>query len=130
MKRIGAIMGKYDDLMAKYKQEKQTQKAKQLSAPLRGAVSAANSAMLNWGDELYGGLGALGAAVTGNDIGQAYQENRDLIRGIDTSFREEYPNTALGTQIAASLPATIYNPLPLKTSNLALTGLQTNRATK
>ena len=117
-------MGKYDDLMAKYKQEKQTQKAKQLSAPLRGAVSAANSAMLNWGDELYGGLGALGAAVTGNDIGQAYQENRDLIRGIDTSFREEYPNTALGTQIAASLPATVYNPLPLKTSNLALTGLQ------
>lgn len=117
-------MGKYDDLMAKYKQDKQTQKAKQLSAPLRGAVSAANSAMLNWGDELYGGLGALGAAVTGNDIGQAYQENRDLIRGIDTSFREEYPNTAIGTQIAASLPATVYNPLPLKTSNLALTGLQ------
>ena len=117
-------MGKYDDLMAKYKQEKQTQKAKQLSAPLRGAVSAANSAMLNWGDELYGGLGALGAAVTGNDIGQAYQENRDLIRGIDASFREEYPNTALGTQIAASLPATVYNPLPLKTSNIALTGLQ------
>ena len=117
-------MGEFDDLMAKYKQEKQTQKAKQLSAPLRGAVSAANSAMLNWGDELYGGLGALGAAVTGGDISQAYQENRDLIRGIDTSFREEYPNTALGTQIAASLPATVYNPLPLKTSNLALTGLQ------
>lgn len=117
-------MGEFDDLMAKYKQEKQTQKAKQLSAPLRGAVSAANSAMLNWGDELYGGLGALGAAVTGNDIGRAYQENRDLIRGIDASFREEYPNTAIGTQIAASLPATVYNPLPLKTSNLALTGLQ------
>jgi hypothetical protein len=117
-------MGKYADLVAQYKQEQQTQKAKQLSAPLRGAVSAANSAMLNWGDELYGGLGALGAAVTGNDIGQAYQENRDLIRGIDTSFREEYPNTAIGTQIAASLPATVYNPLPLKTSNLALTGLQ------
>lgn len=117
-------MGKYADLVAQYKQEQQTQKAKQLSAPLRGAVSAANSAMLNWGDELYGGLGALGAAVTGNDVGQAYQENRDLIRGIDTSFREEYPNTALGTQLAASLPATIYNPLPLKTSNLALTGLQ------
>ena len=117
-------MGEFDDLMAKYKQEKQTQKAKQLSAPLRGAVSAANSAMLNWGDELYGGLGALGAAVTGGDISQAYQENRDLIRGIDTSFREEYPNTALGTQIAASLPATIYNPLQLKTSNLELNGLQ------
>jgi len=117
-------MGKYADLVAQYKQEQQTQKAKQLSAPLRGAVSAANSAMLNWGDELYGGLGALGAAVTGNDIVQAYQENRDLIRGIDTSFREEYPNTAIGTQIAASLPATVYNPLPLKTSNLALTGLQ------
>jgi len=117
-------MGKYADLVAQYKQEQQTQKAKQLSAPLRGAVSAANSAMLNWGDELYGGLGALGAAVTGEDISQAYQENRDLIRGIDTSFREEYPNTALGTQIAASLPATVYNPLPLKTSNLALTGLQ------
>ena len=117
-------MGKYADLVAQYKQEQQTQKAKQLSAPLRGAVSAANSAMLNWGDELYGGLGALGAAVTGNDVGQAYQENRDLIRGIDTSFREEYPNTALGTQLAASLPATIYNPLPLKSSKIALSGLQ------
>ncbi len=117
-------MGKYADLVAQYKQEQQTQKAKQLSAPLRGAVSAANSAMLNWGDELYGGLGALGAAVTGNDVGQAYQENRDLIRGIDTSFREEYPNTALGTQLAASLPATTYNLLPLKSSKIALSGLQ------
>lgn len=117
-------MGKYADLVAQYKQEQQTQKAKQLPAPLRGAVSAANSAMLNWGDELYGGLGALGAAVTGNDISQAYQENRDLIRGIDTSFREEYPNTALGTQLAASLPATIYNPLPLKSSKIALSGGQ------
>ena len=45
-------MGKYADLVAQYKQEQQTQKAKQLSAPLRGAVSAANSAMLNWGDEV------------------------------------------------------------------------------
>ena len=117
-------MGKYADLVAQYKQEQQTQKAKQLPAPLRGAVSAANSAMLNWGDELYGGLGALGAAVTGNDISQAYQETRDLIRGIDTSFREEYPNTALGTQLAASLPATIYNPLPLKSSKIALSGGQ------
>lgn len=117
-------MGKYADLVAQYKQEQQTQKAKQLSAPLRGAVSAANAAMLNWGDELYGGLGALGAAVTGNDIGQAYQENRDLIRGIDTSFREEYPKTAIGTQIAASLPATVYNPLPLKSASVALTATQ------
>ena len=47
-----------------------------------------------------------------------------LIRGIDKSFREEYPNTALGTQLAASLPATIYNPLPLKSSKIALSGGQ------
>lgn len=117
-------MGEFDDLMAQYRQEQQTQKAKQLSAPLRGAVSAANSGMLNFGDEIYGALGGLGAAVTGNDIEQAYLENRDLIRGIDKSFREEYPNTALGTQLAASLPATIYNPLPLKSSKIALSGGQ------
>lgn len=117
-------MGEFDDLMAQYRQEQQTQKAKQLSAPLRGAVSAANSGMLNFGDEIYGGLGGLGALVTGGDVEQAYLENRDLIRGIDKSFREEYPNTALGTQLAASLPATIYNPLPLKSSKVALSGGQ------
>ena len=117
-------MGEFDDLMAQYRQEQQTQKAKQLSAPLRGAVSAANSGMLNFGDEIYGGLGGLGALVTGGDVEQAYLENRDLIRGIDKSFREEYPNTALGTQLAASLPATIYNPLPLKSSKIALSGGQ------
>ena len=42
----------------------------------------------------------------------------------DSSYEAEYPNLSIGTQLAASLPATIYNPLPLKTSNLALTGLQ------
>lgn len=117
-------MGEFDDLMAQYRQEQQTQKAKQLSAPLRGAVSAANSGMLNFGDEIYGALGGLVALVTGNDVKQAYLENRDLVRGVDKSFREEYPNTALGTQLAASLPATIYNPLPLKSSKIALSGGQ------
>ena len=65
-------------------------------------------------------------AVTGNDIGQAYQENRDLIRGIDTSFRRKNTQHGLiGITNSRFTACNCLQSLPLKkTSNLALTGLQ------
>jgi hypothetical protein len=122
-------MGKYTDLASSIIADAQNEEARargaKLPSPLQGMLSAANSAMLNFGDEVYGGVaGGAEALTTGRPFGEAYRENRDLIRGADEQFRTEHPNVALGTGMAASMPATIYNPLKLSNANVALTGGQ------
>jgi hypothetical protein len=122
-------MGKYTDLASSIIADAQNEEARsrgaKLPSPLQGMLSAANSAMLNFGDEVYGGVaGGAEAITTGRPFGETYRENRDVIRGADEQFRTEYPNVALGTGMAASMPATIYNPLKLSNANVALTGGQ------
>ena len=122
-------MGKYTDLASSIIADAQNEEARargaKLPSPLQGMLSAANSAMLNFGDEVYGGVaGGAEAITTGRPFSETYRENRDLIRGADEQFRNEYPNLALGTGMAASMPATVYNPLKLTNANVALTGTQ------
>ena len=122
-------MGKYTDLASSIIADAQNEEARsrgaKLPSPLQGMLSAANSAMLNFGDEVYGGVaGGAEAITTGRPFGETYRENRDVIRGADEQFRTEHPNVALGTGMAASMPATIYNPLKLSNANVALTGGQ------
>lgn len=122
-------MGKYTDLASSIIADAQNEEARargaKLPSPLQGMLSAANSAMLNFGDEAYGGIaGGAEALTTGRPFSETYRENRDLIRGADEQFRDEYPNLALGTGMAASMPATVYNPLKLTNANVALTGTQ------
>ena len=117
-------MGKYADLVAQYKQERQSRGVEAMPSPLKGMLSTANAATLGLGGQLYALGGGAIEAAKGGEFSEGYKEGRDLIKGIEKSYKEEYPNLSIGTQIAASLPATVYNPLPLKTSNLALTGLQ------
>ena len=122
-------MGKYTDLASSIIADAQNEEARargaKLPSPLQGMLSAANSAMLNFGDEVYGGVaGGAEALTTGRPFGETYRENRDVIRGADEQFRTEHPNVALGTGMAASMPATIYNPLKLSNANVALTGGQ------
>lgn len=122
-------MGKYTDLASSIIADAQNEEARargaKLPSPLQGMLSAANSAMLNFGDEVYGGVaGGAEAITTGRPFSETYRENRDLIRGADEQFRTEHPNVALGTGMAASMPATIYNPLKLSNANVALTGGQ------
>ena len=122
-------MGKYTDLASSIIADAQNEEARargaKLPSPLQGMLSAVNSAMLNFGDEVYGGVaGGAEAITTGRPFSETYRENRDLIRGADEQFRTEHPNVALGTGMAASMPATIYNPLKLSNANVALTGGQ------
>ena len=95
-----------------------------MPSPLKGMLSTANAATLGLGGQLYALGGGAIEAAKGGEFSEGYKEGRDLIKSIEKSYEAEYPNLSIGTQLAASLPATIYNPLPLKTSNLALTGLQ------
>lgn len=122
-------MGKYTDLASSIIADAQNEEARargaKLPSPLQGMLSAANSAMLNFGDEVYGGVaGGAEAITTGRPFSETYRENRDLIRGADEQFRTEHPSVALGTGMAASMPATVYNPLKLSNANVALTGGQ------
>ena len=95
-----------------------------MPSPLKGMLSTANAATLGLGGQLYALGGGAIEAAKGGEFSKGYQESRDLIKSIEKSYEAEYPNLSLATNLAASLPTTVYNPLPLKTSNLALTGLQ------
>mgnify|MGYP000600167001 FL=1 len=117
-------MGEFDDLMAQYKKERQSKGVDAMPSPLKGMLSTANAATLGLGGQLYSVSSGAIEAAKGGEFSKGYQESRDLIKSIEKSYKDEYPNLSIGTQLAASLPATIYNPLPLKSSKIALSGGQ------
>ena len=82
--------GKYAELAAQApKFNKDEQRGRALPSPAQGAINAVSQAPLGFGDEIYGALGGLGAAVTGNNIKDAYLENRDFIRGAQKQYSED-----------------------------------------
>lgn len=122
-------MGEFDDLMAKYNQEKQANKAKSMTGAAKGLISTANAATLGLGGQAYGLAGGVGEYLEGGDFSKGYTENRDLIHAIEKSYRDEYPNIAMGTGVAASLPLTMFNPLPMKAMGTAANALTTGQKT-
>ena len=107
-------MGKFDELMAQYEQEKQANKAKSMTGATKGLITTANAATLGLGGQAYGLAGGVGEYLEGGDFSKGYTENRDLIHAIEKSYKDEYPNLSIGTNVAASLPLTMFNPLPMK----------------
>lgn len=123
-------VGNYFDTVV----NKDEQRGRELPSPLQGGISAISSGLLGFGDELYGGLGALGAGVVnaygalgGNveplDVAQVYRENRDIVRGAQKQYQEDYPKTALVTGMMAGAPLMAYSPvkspvLPISTTKL------------
>jgi hypothetical protein len=103
---------------------KDEQRGRELSSPLQGFINAISQAPLGFGDEIYGALGGLGALVTGNDIEQAYTENRDLIRGAQKQYSEDYPTTSLVTGMMAGAPLMAVNPLKFQALPQATTKVQ------
>lgn len=104
--------GKYAELAAQApKFNKDEQRGRVLSSPVQGFINAISQAPLGFGDEIYGALGGLGAAVTGNNIKDAYLENRDFIRGAQKQYSEDYPTTSLVTGMMAGAPLMAVNPL-------------------
>jgi len=103
--------GKYAELAAKApKFNKDEARGRALPSPAQGFINAVSQAPLGFGDEIYGALGGLGAAVTGNNIKDAYLENRDLIRGAQKQYSEDYPWTAGITGVMAGAPLAAASP--------------------
>jgi len=113
-------VGNYFDTVV----NKDEQRGRALSSPAQGAINAISQATLGFGDEIYGGLGALGALVTGNDIEQAYTQNRDIIRGAQKQYSEDYPWTAGITGAMAGAPLMLAAPFNAPQLPLALTKAQ------
>jgi hypothetical protein len=122
-------MGKFDDVMAQYEQERQTRKAQSMTGAAKGLISTANAATLGLGGQAYGLAGGVGEYLEGGDFSKGYAENRDLIHAIEQSYKDEYPNIAIGTGVAASLPLTMFNPLPMKAMGTAANALTTGQKT-
>ena len=122
-------MGKFDELMAQCEQEKQVNKAKSMTGAAKGLITTANAATLGLGGQAYGLAGGVGEYLEGGDFSKGYTENRDLIHAIEKSYKDEYPNIAMGTGIAASLPLTMFNPLPMKAMGTAANALTTGQKT-
>ena len=119
-----------DDFVAKRlaskmpKVNKDEQRGRKLPSPVQGFINAISQAPLGFGDEIYGALGGLGAAVTGNNIKDAYLENRDFIRGAQKQYSEDYPTTSLVTGMMAGAPLMAVNPLKFKALPQATTKVQ------
>ena len=104
--------GKYAELAAQApKFNKDEQRGRELPSPAQGAIAAISNGLLGFGDEAYGALGGLGAAVTGNNIKDAYLENRDLIRGAQKQYAQDYPVTSAVTGIMAGAPLMAFTPV-------------------
>ena len=86
---------------------------RELPSPLQGGVNAVTQGlMFNLGDEAYGALGGLGAALTGNDIAENYRYNRDLVRGMSKQYKEDYPTTATLSELLTGIPSAVLLPMP------------------
>ena len=131
-----AQVGNYFDVVESKKQQpkvgnyfdtvvnKDEQRGRELSSPLQGFINAVSQAPLGFGDEVYGALGGLGALVTGNDIEQAYTQNRDIVRGAQKQYSEDYPKTAAVTGVMAGAPLALVNPLKVGALPQATTKVQ------
>lgn len=85
---------------------------RELPSPLQGGVNAVTQGlMFNLGDEAYGALGGLGAALTGNDIAENYRYNRDLVRGMSKQYKEDYPTTATLSELLTGIPSAVLLPM-------------------
>lgn len=86
---------------------------RELPSPLQGGVNAVTQGlMFNLGDEVYGALAGLGAALTGNDIAENYRYNRDLVRGMSKQYKEDYPTTATLSELLTGIPSAVLLPIP------------------
>lgn len=113
-------VGNYFDTVV----NKDEQRGRELPSPAQGFINAVSQAPLGFGDEIYGALGGLGAAVTGNNIKDAYLENRDFIRGAQKQYSEDYPTTSLVTGMMAGAPLMAVNPLKFQALPQATTKVQ------
>ena len=71
----------------------------------KGFLAAMQGPTMGFYDEMAGAVAAPYKAITeGKPLSQAYQEQRDVLRGAAESYAKENPLTTVGLQAGASLP--------------------------
>ena len=71
----------------------------------KGFLAAMQGPTMGFYDELAGAVAAPYKAITeGKPLSQAYQEQRDVLRGAAESYAKENPLSTVGLQVGASLP--------------------------
>ena len=71
----------------------------------KGFLAAMQGPTMGFYDEIAGAVAAPVRAITeGVPLSQAYQEQRDIIRGAAESYTKENPYTSAGLQVGATLP--------------------------
>ena len=77
----------------------------QKSQAEKGFLAAMQGPTMGFYDEIAGAVAAPVRAITeGVPLSQAYQEQRDIIRGATESYTKENPYTSAGLQVAATIP--------------------------
>ena len=80
----------------------------------KGFYTAMQGPTMGFYDELAGAVAAPIKAITeGKPLSQAYQEQRDLVRGATEDYIKAHPYRSIGLQAAASLP-TMFASLPTR----------------
>jgi hypothetical protein len=91
----------------------------------KGFLAAMQGPTMGFYDELAGAVAAPFMAMSeGKPLSQAYQEQRDVIRGATESYTKENPYTSAGLQVAATLP-TMMLGAPAKVGQAINTGIVT-----
>lgn len=76
----------------------------------KGFLTAMQGPTMGFYDEIAGAVAAPYKAITeGKPLSQAYQEQRDVIRGATESYTKANPWRSIGLQAAASLPTMMIN---------------------
>lgn len=91
----------------------------------KGFLTAMQGPTMGFYDELAGAVAAPIRSITeGVPLSQAYQEQRDIIRGAVGSYTKENPYTSMGLQAAATLP-TMAISAPARVGQAINTGIVT-----
>jgi hypothetical protein len=94
-----------DALIDQHLAQLQPQQPSGTEAALRGAGQGFT---LGFGDELNGGVQAIGDKLSGSDkpFGELYRRNRDMFRREDKAAQDAHPYIYGAAQVAGSVPAT------------------------
>lgn len=103
-----------------------------MNSSAQGAMTALQGPTFGFLDELAGVGGGITGAIANltpygdnKTFAQNYRETRDKVRGANKQFTEDYPVTAIGTQLAASAPTIAAAPLRMAAAPAAATKAMT-----
>ena len=81
-----------------------------LPSPAQGFVTAMQGPLFGFLDEMTGAVQGAKSVLTGGDYLPAYREGRDLIRGAEEQYRNDYPITAAVAPLMTSSPVFVGGP--------------------